>query len=1035
MRLLENLKLGIKLPLMLVAIAMIALTIMGASAYREAYGLLESEGKERLGRTLESRVSQLEAWSRQVESGTRQLAGNPTTARALYDFDKGLSRLGEEASTRLVELFEADPDGSQQIGEEIEGVLDYAIQHRRYHPGFRQALAEQGYDDLYLVARDGRVVYSVRKGDAFAHQIADASPDFSTTAQAALDEINTGVSSVIFSKILTNSGAPHLYAAMPVISANGLELGALVLRVPATEIGRVMGSARGLGETGQGYVTDEGGRLLGHLRNPVEGLGPGAVITNPVVAEVFSSGAGRVEGTSLGGHPAIEAFMPLELFGERYAAVVEQDRVELFAPAQALARSMLFHASWLVLLLAGLSAWMARSVSRPLQRLGIAIGAIAGGDHHSTVEGRTRGDEVGVIAKALDGLRHDLAAADEIQRDARLQGTAFNTASAALMLVDADFRIIHANAAVVTLIDSRIDEFRKVTPDLSADRLIGRCMDEFHAVPGTARRLLTDRDRLPLHVDIKVGDGRFGVDVSEIIDEHGGTLGLVVEWRDVTQLRMQRALIDSIDANQIVCETLPDGTVTRLNDRLRELLGSSAEGVLGAQIEEMLRPENDSDPWPEVHRGHPVSGRFILRTSQGAAYILEGTLNPVADRANRMMKIVLIANDVTQAVAALAAAQDENERMMAAQQSVVDALREGLSNLSQGDLSTTIETVFPPDYEALRTDFNAAVINLSGAMQAVIDNAAAIDTEAREISSASDDLSKRTEQQAATLEQTAAALDELSSSVSASAKGVSEADTVVSQARTSAENSGVVVKQAILAMSEIETSSQKISKIIGVIDEIAFQTNLLALNAGVEAARAGEAGRGFAVVASEVRALAQRSSDAAREIATLITASSEQVSRGVGLVGETGRALQGILSSVVDIAARVSEIASGAQEQAQGLNEINSAMNQLDQVTQQNAAMFEQTTAASHALNASATALRDTTSQFRVPMKETRRTDVETTRRNPQRNADESSPEERVTRGHEADTLQMRTQWNTDVEVAGNVLKVTDRHEEEWEDF
>ena len=183
-------------------------------------------------------------------------------------------------------------------------------------------------------------------------------------------------------------------------------------------------------------------------------------------------------------------------------------------------------------------------------------------------------------------------------------------------------------------------------------------------------------------------------------------------------------------------------------------------------------------------------------------------------------------------------------------------------------------------------------------------------------------------------------------------------------ARTDAERSGVVVRDAVAAMSEIENSARQISQIIVVIDEIAFQTNLLALNAGVEAARAGDAGRGFAVVASEVRALAQRSADAAKEIKALISASSQQVDRGVNLVGETGKVLERILTQVTQISGVVSEIAASAEEQSTGLQEVNTAVNQMDQVTQQNAAMVEEATAASHALTSEADQLARLISRF-----------------------------------------------------------------------
>ncbi|MGO4410693.1 MULTISPECIES: methyl-accepting chemotaxis protein [unclassified Brevundimonas] len=296
----------------------------------------------------------------------------------------------------------------------------------------------------------------------------------------------------------------------------------------------------------------------------------------------------------------------------------------------------------------------------------------------------------------------------------------------------------------------------------------------------------------------------------------------------------------------------------------------------------------------------------------------------------------------------------------------ITALGQGLTAMANGDLTHRMTVEVAPKAEQLKADFNTAIAQLEQAVAVVVSNVAAIRSGAGEISQASDDLSRRTEQQAASLEETAAALDEITATVNRTADGARQASSVVQSARGDAEKSGVVVRDAVAAMNAIEQSSTQIGDIIGVIDEIAFQTNLLALNAGVEAARAGDAGRGFAVVASEVRALAQRSAEAAKEIKTLISASGRQVGAGVALVGQTGEALQRIVSRVAEIDGLVSEISASAQEQATGLQQVNTAVNQMDQVTQQNAAMVEQSTAASHSLAQEADSLAASVAQFRT---------------------------------------------------------------------
>ncbi len=315
---------------------------------------------------------------------------------------------------------------------------------------------------------------------------------------------------------------------------------------------------------------------------------------------------------------------------------------------------------------------------------------------------------------------------------------------------------------------------------------------------------------------------------------------------------------------------------------------------------------------------------------------------------------------------AQAASEAERQRSAEEQAQVVDTLATGLARLSEGDLSARIDASFSGRYAKLKDDFNAAVSTLEAAMSAIATATGGVQSGTEEIAQASDDLSRRTEQQAASLEETAAALEEITTTVNQTASGAREASTVVAKARADAERSGDVVSQAVAAMSQIEESSSQIGQIIGVIDEIAFQTNLLALNAGVEAARAGDAGKGFAVVASEVRALAQRSADAAREIKSLISASTDQVSSGVLLVGQTGEALQRIVAQVAEIDGLVTRIASAAGEQATGLSEVNSAVNQMDQVVQQNAAMVEEATAATHGLRKEAETLSGYVGRFRT---------------------------------------------------------------------
>ena len=397
-----------------------------------------------------------------------------------------------------------------------------------------------------------------------------------------------------------------------------------------------------------------------------------------------------------------------------------------------------------------------------------------------------------------------------------------------------------------------------------------------------------------------------------------------------------------------IVEYKPDGTIITANPNFLTLFGNTLSAIVGRHHSIFVTKEYAETAeyrgfWSKLAGGEAVAQKFKRKRADGNPFWIQTNYVPVLNLSGKPYKVVNFMSDIT-------VMEKEREEQMEEQVRVVEALAAGLKLLSEGKLTARIEDKFSGQYDKLKNDFNSALARLQETMKSVLSTSGTIGTGAAEICQAADDLSRRTEQQAASLEETAAALEEITATVKKTAQNAKSASSGMLTAKATAEEGGQVVETAIKAMSEIEQSSKKITDIIGVIDEIAFQTNLLALNAGVEAARAGEAGRGFAVVASEVRALAQRAGDAAKEIRTLIKASTEHVDAGVKSVGESGQALRRIVGQVVEVNSLVTEMAQATQQQSTGIDEVNTAVGQMDQVTQQNAAMVEQSTAASRNL-------------------------------------------------------------------------------------
>ena len=569
--------------------------------------------------------------------------------------------------------------------------------------------------------------------------------------------------------------------------------------------------------------------------------------------------------------------------------------------------------------------------------------------------------------------------------ESAVQGSTSN-----IMMCDADLNIVYANPSVVAMLKARQSELRAVWPSLDADNLIGQCIDQFHRNPAHQRGLLSDPSRLPAKAEISIGDIEFEVNATYVAGPDGEYMGNMVEWKDLTETNKQlrevarlQSAVQGSASNIMMCDA--DLNITFANPSVVRML-AARQGELRAVWPSLDANNLTGQCIDQFHR-NPAHQRALLSDPSRLPAKAEITVGDVMFEVNatyvegpdgEYMGNMVEWKDITEEKdaesqiqnlidAAVEGKLDQRinsehyqgfmkglgEGVNSLMDAVVEPLQEGkrvMTSLAAGDLTQTMEGEFNGEFAELRDAINESVSNLLNMVNDINEASGSISSGASEIATGNVDLSQRTEEQASSLEETASSMEEMTSTVRQNADNARTANTLASTARDQAMKGGEVVSNAVSAMSEINSSSKKISDIIGVIDEIAFQTNLLALNAAVEAARAGEQGRGFAVVAGEVRNLAQRSAGAAKEIKSLINDSVEKVDEGTKLVDESGKTLDEIVEAVKKVNDIIAEIAAASQEQSAGIEEVNKAISQMDEMTQQNAALVEEAASASESM-------------------------------------------------------------------------------------